>query len=537
MHVKLRLTSFATVAIAALAGPALADETKVLEGPVPMEGPDHFFIPFEVPEGTAEIEIRDVRADKTNVLDRGLDDPKGYRGWGGGTSEPSIVGPRAASRAYVPGPLVAGTWRIVVGKARIEKSPPTYKYEVVLKTAATLADQNDRAPYKPRPAVKTERRWYAGDFHVHSRESTDADKVLEEIPTYAKSHGLDFVVVTDHNTVTQLDYFEGFAQKYPEVLLIPGNELTTYQGHSGALGTTKWLDHRIGQPGVTIEKAIDAIHAEGGLFAINHPAIDIGSICIGCAWKLPVPPSKLDALEIQNLGVDDGGGIFVAPTFAFWESYLDKGAHVTALGGSDDHSAGTYAKYGELASPIGSPLTLVYADELSVKGILDAVKKGRTVVKMESVRDPMLELTSEVVPDDTATIHARSTRLRVRVSGGGGREATVRWVKTGQAMDEIDVTADPFETTLDVRAPAAGEDRYRAEVLINGIRRTVTSHVFVKLDPNGPDLVTNTPPKPSDDGGLEGGGCASAPGGARGEGVMMTALFAIALVVVRRRRG
>ena len=529
---KLRLTSFALLATLAVANPALADETRVLEGAVPTDGPDHFFIPFDVPAGTAEIEIRDLRTDKTNVLDRGLDDPKGYRGWGGGTSEPSIIGARAASRAYVPGPIAAGTWRIVVGKARIEKSPPTYKYEVVLRTAATLPDQTDRTPYKPRPAIKTERRWYAGDFHVHSRESTDADKVLEEIPSYAKSHGLDFVMVSDHNTITQLDYYEMLAQKYPDVLLLPGMEFTTYQGHSMGIGTTTWLDHRIGQAGATVEKAIDAIHAQGGLFSINHPALDLGNICIGCAWKPPVPPEKLDALEIQNLGIDDGGGILVAPTFAFCEAFLDKGAHVTAIGGSDDHSAGTKPKYGELSSPIGSPLTLVYADELSVKGILDAIKKGRTVVKMESVLDPMLELTSEVVPDDTATIRARSTRLRVRVSGSRGRDATVRWVKTGQAMEEIAVTADPFETTLDVRAPDSGEDRYRAEVLVNGVRRTVTSHVFVKLDPNGPDVANA--PKPGDDG--DGGGCASARGASGERGLMTVALALLGVVALRRRR-
>ena len=167
-----------------------------------------------------------------------------------------------------------------------------------------------------------------------------------------------------------------------------------------------------------------------------------------------------------------------------------------------------------------------------MKGILDAIKKGRTVVKMQSVLDPMLELSSEVQPDDTATIRARSTRLRVRVSGSSGRDATVRWVKTGQAMDEIAVTSDPFETTLDVRAPESGEDRYRAEVLVNGVRRTVTSHVYVKLDPNGPDLANA--PKGGDDG--DGGGCASTRGAPGERGVMTVALALLGVFALRRRR-
>src|SRR6266542_1098906 len=107
-------------AVAAAPGVAAADTTLVFDGDVPPDGPDHFFVPFDVPAGTVEIEVAHAGAPGANILDFGLVDANGYRGWGGGTSEPTVVGVQAASRAYVPGPLSAGRWRVVVGKALIK---------------------------------------------------------------------------------------------------------------------------------------------------------------------------------------------------------------------------------------------------------------------------------------------------------------------------------------------------------------------------------------------------------------------------------
>ena len=97
---------------------------------VPPGSETHFFVPFEVPAGTVEIEIRHDDLSSANILDWGLDDPSGFRGWGGGNSEPAIVGEQAASRSYIPGPMPAGTWEVVVGKARIDEPPGQYRIEI-----------------------------------------------------------------------------------------------------------------------------------------------------------------------------------------------------------------------------------------------------------------------------------------------------------------------------------------------------------------------------------------------------------------------
>jgi len=83
-----------------------------LAGTVPDDPATHFFLPFEVREGEGivEIEVQHDNLSSANILDWGLDDPNGFRGWGGGNSERAVVGIEAASRSYVPGPIPVGTW-------------------------------------------------------------------------------------------------------------------------------------------------------------------------------------------------------------------------------------------------------------------------------------------------------------------------------------------------------------------------------------------------------------------------------------------
>ena len=47
----------------------------VLEGDLPTTGPDFVMIPFEVPAGTAEIEVRHPVQQTENILDWGLTTP------------------------------------------------------------------------------------------------------------------------------------------------------------------------------------------------------------------------------------------------------------------------------------------------------------------------------------------------------------------------------------------------------------------------------------------------------------------------------
>lgn len=501
---------------------AQADSTIVLDGDVTPGGLDHEFVEFDVPAGTKEIQVDHADASADDIVDWGLNDPSGFRGWGGGNAEPAVVGELAASRSYLAGPIQPGKWRVVVGKAKIVSASVHYTLSVTLRDAPTLAPQPERKPYAPAAPLSNEARWYAGDLHAHSRESGDAQPTIDVLVTFARAQGLDFVELSEHNTTSQLDFVGDVQAKHPDILVLPGVEFTTYAGHANGIGATAWVDHKIGQPGVDIAGAADAFHGQGALFSINHPLFDLGNLCIGCSWKHELPAAKIDAVEVATAGAAD---LFAAGSLKFWDDLCATGRHVAIVGGSDDHTAG--ADVGSFGAPVGTPTTYVFAKELSAEGILEGIASGRTAVKFHGPSDPMAELTSDL-PLDKDTVRAERVTLRAKITGGDG--AAVRWVVDGVAGDPLDVKGDPFEVTREISANEAKPTRVRVEVLEAGIPSTVTSHVWVEFD-KGVGVV--------DDGYTEvAGGCACGVRGAPGAPSLLGvgAGLVVALQLAWRRR-
>jgi hypothetical protein len=473
------LAALAAFAAGIAAAPRVDAQTPapiVLDGTIADGTPRYFGVAFAVPEGVREVEVRHDDLSEANILDWGLRDPTRFRGWGGGNTEPAVVSVDAASRSYLPGAIPAGQWTVMIGQARVTERPARYHVEIVLRTAATLAAQPERRAYTHAPALATGPRWWAGDFHVHSRESGDATATLDEIAALARGRGLDFVELSEHNTVSQLDFIVDAQARHPDLLFVPGIEVTTYAGHANAIGATRWVDFTVGSaPTVTIGSITDAVAAQDALFSINHPVLELGDQCIGCAWSLAEAPERVNAIEVQNGQYSVTGALFFNNAIRFWERYLARGLHVAPLGGSDDHRAGQ--DHGTFASPIGGPTTLVYAPELSVPALIAAVRAGRTVVKLQGPDDPMVELRAgDAMIGDT--VRDRRVTLRATVTRGNG--ATLRFVRNGGTASTVSVTADPFTTTLDVDAPpGTADDRWRCELAVNGPTRVLTGHLWI----------------------------------------------------------
>jgi MYXO-CTERM domain-containing protein len=269
--------------------------------------------------------------------------------------------------------------------------------------------------------------------------------------------------------------------------------------------TTRWAVR-----GVTVEGAIEAYQAQGALFSINHPTVPGGNFCIGCPWEIDVDPRTVDGLEAQ-------GGIWDA--IAYWEQMCVEGSHATAVGGSDDHRAGDGS--GVLYSPIGMPTTMVFAETLSVDAILEGVRAGRTVIKVNSIDDPMLEteLSGGRVGD---TVFADTATLSVRVTGGTGH--TLQLIKKGAVLESQSIDSDPFTHEMSVEAPAEGEDRYRHQVVSVVTPLTIGSYVWLRAA---------EAPEP----GQSSSGCSCRIVGASDHdtGVLLAAL-ALGALVRRRRR-
>ena len=102
------------------------------------------------------------------------------------------------------------------------------------------------------------------DLHVHTNASRDGESSVEDVLAAAVKAGLDAIAITDHDTT------EGslcaLAAQNPGVLIIPGIEVSTRQGHLLVLGTTKVL-----APKQDVLKTIAEAKALGAVTIVPHP--------------------------------------------------------------------------------------------------------------------------------------------------------------------------------------------------------------------------------------------------------------------------
>jgi hypothetical protein len=450
------------------------------EGDVTAAGGDYVDVAFEVPAGTVEIQVTHTDGSSSVILDWGVWGPDGYRGWGGGLTEDAIIGVEQSSRSYLPGPITPGTWTVSVGKAQLDASGGHYSIDIVCRDNATLTVQ-PKAPFAPT-VLNPERRWYKGDFHVHSIQSGDASATFDEIATLAKTRGLDFINLSDHNTYAQHALISAYQTSQPALLFLRGTEITTYSGHGNSVGTNGYVEHRLGYAGRTMAGIVDDVRTQGGVFIVNHPVLDLGTACIGCQWGHvdDTPWDKVSALELITGNFDIGIQAFVPRVITLWDSLLDQGHRIAVVGGSDDHRAGTDT--GPTSSAIGSPTTLVLAENLSEAAIVEAVRAGRTMVQLRGPDDPLVHFTIDgaEIGDD---VMVGSVEAKVQVTGGDGM--FVQLWRDGKKLDQQQVSgADATVTLRD--DPGKATYRYRVE-LINDLnqRVVVTSHIYVTVEPSG----------------------------------------------------
>jgi len=372
----------------------------------------YHYVPFQVPSGASQIKISyDYdHANGANALDIGLFDSRskdlggdvqGFRGWSGGRRSEFFISRRDATPGYIPGDLPAGTWRIILGLYRIVPEGVDVSFKISIETRETNLINEMSSPQSfagpPRLVMTDERktvmppersrRWVTGDLHMHTVNS-DGDWTVGQLLAAAKDARLDFISITDHNTFSHHAEIDRLACPQTDLLVIRGEEITTYGGHANAWGlpANTLIDFRI-QPGdeEAMARVVAETHRRGALISINHPF----AACAGCSWSYDAEATGFDAIEVWNGSWDSPD----EEALAFWDKLLQKGRRITAIASSDSHRS---------ANPIGQAAThLAVAGRLSVKAILNSIRAGR-VYLTSSPAAPLITFEAQT-PGDHAT--------------------------------------------------------------------------------------------------------------------------------------
>jgi hypothetical protein len=442
----------------------------------------------------------------------------GFRGWSGSIRSMFYITPTSATPGYLPGPLTPGPWNIFLGIAELEDPACRYWLNVDLEVQTEGDEPEEVESLPIRPAVPgpqpvggalppeadsplaggespgrqakakslskggsspPQAGWYRGDLHAHTVHS-DGLNTISELAACARQRGLDFLAVTDHNTSShhaEMALLGGVGppasakggQTRPwraraggsasgggraGILLVPGEEVTTYRGHANVWGLREWLDFRC-QDDDAIQRLIEYALGKGALFSINHPK------SVGPPWEFPAV--RAPCMEVWQ-----------APwrwynweSLDAWEGLLAEGERVVAVGGSDTHTVPP-ARPMHPHGP-GEPTTWVYVEgPLSEEALLEAIGRGHVFIS-EDPGGPFLTLWADADGDgrfehmmgDTleAPVGSRVT-VRVQYRGLAGKK--VRVLRGRDVIEEV--VADTEEVSRDLSLLVSEPGYLRAEV-------------------------------------------------------------------------
>lgn len=275
---------------------------------------------------------------EVNVIDFALCDEQGRSVGASGSNRSHLwVSGTAACAGFHPVMLKEGEWKIIVGVYHV-------------------AEQGVDITYTLRFTMK-ERRLFKGETHVHTLCS-DGFMPVDETVNMAARMGLDFIILTDHNTTAQ----NSSIQPYDGITAIPGMEWTHYMGHAGMLGVKNPLKKNLhtndfAQTVTLFQEAREC----GSLVVLYHP------FCPLCPWKWGFEGIHYDAVEVWN-GIMSERNM---KAIGWWHRQLVAGLQIPVMGGSDFHRPG-------LLGSMGAPCMQVYAMSREQKDILQAIRNGHS---------------------------------------------------------------------------------------------------------------------------------------------------------------
>jgi hypothetical protein len=248
-----------------------------------------------------------------------------------------------------------------------------------------------------------------------------------------REHGYHFVVVTDHEYLTDVAPLNALYGAHGRFLVIPGQEVTDRtpdaahpegrrQAHVNAINTTRVVMPAGGASiAETYARNLPAIRGAGGLPQVNHP---------NWRWSvraddmMRLPDSTLFELwnghpGINNLGGADGAGGSAPSTEALWDTLLTRGRLLWGMGTDDAHHF--TRPWDRAAARPGQAWVVVRADTLTPAAIVGALHRGDFYASTGvALRDYRADAEGIALVIDRAGA-GNDTRYRTEFVGRGGR--------------------------------------------------------------------------------------------------------------------
>ena len=320
------------------------------------------------------------------------------------------VGEAHAARGFVAGAIPPGKWTAVLECHAVVTDTCSYELEVRCATFAGL--------------------YWRGELHAHTNHS-DGMLSPRELVDAAHEAGLDFIAVTDHNTVSALYELGAVsAADAPDAagagdscgpLVIPGMELTTFYGHAVALDVSEFIPWHDASKGDGLNKQAREVRRIGGLFSIAHPFSVGYPVCAGCEWEYDnTDPALVDLMEVWS-GPWTARIMWNVLAMRWWDELLCKGYRITGVAARDVHRREDL--FGRETAD-----TYVWARSLSRGELMDSLRTGRVYVSS----GPRLDFSLAVGDCDRPYMPGD----RVQVTRGGRVGLGVRVLWPADAADD-----------------------------------------------------------------------------------------------------
>jgi hypothetical protein len=430
---------------------------------------EYYHVPFPVPQNAVRLDVdyaysSQISSDPTvvggNTIDLGIFDERGteflragFRGWSGSERLNFFISETDATPGYMAGPIGAGTWNVLLGLYKIADSGCTYRLSITITTQENHPGSCEQmaVSYSDLPSTLPPAHyspWLRGELHCHTWHS-DGNLPPNQLVELAREHGLDFLAVTDHNTISAQRELETINS--PGLILIRGVESTTFKGHFNCWGIPDWIDFRISEPD-QMRTAVQYARDLGAITSCGHPKP------YGPDWEFR-DVNNHHCIEVWN-GPWTG---FNEVSLDYWTNLLAAGRRMTAVGGSDYHRLGEMS--GLIERDLGTPTNWVFVPETPTSAkILDSIQKGHVSIS-ETPSGPFIELRGgqdmQVLQGDQVEIPS-GNYFPIQVRCKDGANCLLRILDQGGVLAEYTLISS--NQTLDFLINAAQSRFCRVEL-------------------------------------------------------------------------